>query len=160
ETTGIGNLLNVNPALGPLADNGGRTQTHALLPGSPAIDAGDPAAVAGVGGVPSFDERTAPYTRIFGGRIDMGAVEVEAAGFLAGDYNGNGVVDAADYTQWRDTNGSNVAAATGADGNGDGKVDSLDYNVWKTNFGQTLPVILGSGSGAAAASSAGDTPAA
>jgi hypothetical protein len=32
----------VDPLLGPLADNGGPTQTHALLPGSPAIDAGDP----------------------------------------------------------------------------------------------------------------------
>ena len=33
--------LNVNPLLGPLKDNGGATQTHALLPGSPAINAGD-----------------------------------------------------------------------------------------------------------------------
>jgi hypothetical protein len=34
------NIVTNNPQLGPLADNGGRTQTHALLPGSPAIDAG------------------------------------------------------------------------------------------------------------------------
>src|SRR3954447_7113737 len=40
-TTGIGNLLNVDPALGPLADHGGPTETHALLSGSPAIDKGD-----------------------------------------------------------------------------------------------------------------------
>lgn len=33
----------IYPMLGPLADNGGPTWTHALLPGSPAIDAGDPA---------------------------------------------------------------------------------------------------------------------
>jgi len=32
----------LDPVLGPLADNGGLTQTHALLPGSPAIDHGDP----------------------------------------------------------------------------------------------------------------------
>jgi hypothetical protein len=69
---------------------------------------------------------------------------------LAGDYNGNGVVDAADYTLWRDTPGGSVSAATGADGNGDGMVDALDYSVWKTNFGQTLP-ILGPGSAAATA---------
>src|SRR5262249_37032462 len=31
----------IDPGLGPLADNGGRTQTHALLAGSPAIDHGD-----------------------------------------------------------------------------------------------------------------------
>ena len=35
-----GNLLNLDPLLGPLQDNGGPTVTHALLPGSPAIDAG------------------------------------------------------------------------------------------------------------------------
>lgn len=34
--------INTDPLLGPLADNGGPTLTHALLPGSPAIDAGDP----------------------------------------------------------------------------------------------------------------------
>jgi CSLREA domain-containing protein len=33
----------IDPLLGPLADNGGPTDTHALLPGSPAIDAGNPA---------------------------------------------------------------------------------------------------------------------
>ncbi len=37
-----GNLLNVNPMLGPLQDNGGYTHTHALLKGSPAVDAADP----------------------------------------------------------------------------------------------------------------------
>ena len=35
----------INPLLGPLANNGGPTMTHALLAGSPAIDRGDPFAV-------------------------------------------------------------------------------------------------------------------
>ena len=35
-------VVGVDPQLGPLADNGGPTATHALLPGSPAIDAGTP----------------------------------------------------------------------------------------------------------------------
>jgi hypothetical protein len=35
-----GDQPNTDPHLGPLADNGGETQTHLLLPGSPAIDAG------------------------------------------------------------------------------------------------------------------------
>ena len=48
-----------NPLLGPLADNAGPTKTHKLLTGSPAIDAGNPAVVAGVGGVPAFDQRSA-----------------------------------------------------------------------------------------------------
>ena len=37
--TGTGDLSSTNPLLGSLADNGGSTLTHALLPGSPAIDA-------------------------------------------------------------------------------------------------------------------------
>jgi CSLREA domain-containing protein len=44
-------LSGVNALLGPLADNGGPTQTHALLAGSPAIDAGDNAAC------PAADQR-------------------------------------------------------------------------------------------------------
>ena len=43
----IGSLL-----LGPLADNGGPTPTHAVLPFSPALDAGDSNAEAGFGNVP------------------------------------------------------------------------------------------------------------
>jgi T5SS/PEP-CTERM-associated repeat protein len=61
---------------------------------------------------------------------------------LVGDYNGNGFVDAADYTLWRDTLGSTTNLA--ADGNGNGGVDSGDYNVWKENFGNHS----GAGSGA------------
>ena len=52
-----------------------------------------------------------------------------------GDYNGNGIVDAADYTVWRDTLGSTTALA--ADGSGNLVVDQADYGVWKTNFGHT-----------------------
>ncbi|MEM9916023.1 MAG: hypothetical protein AAF911_13795 [Planctomycetota bacterium] len=52
---------------------------------------------------------------------------------LAGDYNGNGSVDAADYTIWADSFGSTIALA--ADGNGDGIVDAADYTVWADNFG-------------------------
>lgn len=39
--TGPGDLINTDPLLGPLQDNGGPTRTHALLDGSPAIDAAD-----------------------------------------------------------------------------------------------------------------------
>ncbi|MEM1027556.1 MAG: dockerin type I domain-containing protein, partial [Planctomycetota bacterium] len=52
---------------------------------------------------------------------------------LAGDYNGNGVVDAADYTVWSDNFGSTTELS--ADGNGDGVVDAADYTVWSDNFG-------------------------
>ncbi len=49
--TGPGDLTNTDPKLGPLASNGGPTQTHALLPGSPAIDAGTNT------GCPATDQR-------------------------------------------------------------------------------------------------------
>jgi hypothetical protein len=53
-----------------------------------------------------------------------------------GDYNQNGTVDAADYTQWRDTMGQPVATpGEGADGDLSGTVDQGDYTVWRTNFG-------------------------
>jgi hypothetical protein len=53
---------------------------------------------------------------------------------LLGDYNQDGVVDAADYTVWRDTLGSKTDLR--ADGDRDGTIGTGDYNVWKTNFGQ------------------------
>lgn len=56
-----------------------------------------------------------------------------------GDYNGNGKVDAADYTKWRDTLNANVANGTGADGSGNGVIDEADYSIWKMNFGNGGP---------------------
>jgi hypothetical protein len=55
----------------------------------------------------------------------------------AGDYNRNGVVDAADYTVWRDSFGQ-TGMNLWADGNGDTHVDSTDFGIWKQDFGQTL----------------------
>ena len=61
---GVGNLIGVDPLLAPLADNGGPTEdASALRGGSPAANTGDPAAVAGVGGVPTFDQRGGPVHR-------------------------------------------------------------------------------------------------
>ena len=128
----------IDAKLGLLTDNGGPTLTHALLPGSPAINAGDPAAVAGVDGVPVHDQRGAPFTRVYGGRIDIGAVEMLPSLYLPGDFNADGVVSAADYTLWRNSLGSTVPPGVDADGNGDGKIDALDYAVWKSNFGATM----------------------
>ena len=77
--TGTGDQLNTDPLLGPLQNNGGPTFTHALLPGSPAIDAGDPNFTP----PPSTDQRG--FTRIVDGnsdtvaRIDIGAYEVQLA---------------------------------------------------------------------------------
>ena len=72
----IGGSVNgvIDPQLGPLADNGGHTETHALLPGNPAIDAGDPNFDPNVSIPPLVnDQRVA--ARVLGGRIDIGAFE-------------------------------------------------------------------------------------
>jgi hypothetical protein len=142
DQTGI-----TNPLLGALADNGGPTLTHALLPGSPAINAGDPSALAGAGDVPLYDQRGDPNGRVSGGRIDIGAFELQTAGpALPGDYNQNNVVDAADYTVWRNTLGaSGLTPYAGADGDGDWMVDADDYGIWKLHFGDTIPQGAGSG---------------
>ncbi len=55
---------------------------------------------------------------------------------LPGDYNFDGVVDAADYTVWRDSFGQ-LGTGLAADGNGDGEVDAADYAIWTSNYGST-----------------------
>lgn len=53
---------------------------------------------------------------------------------LPGDFNGDGVVDAADYTVWRDNLSSSESVLNG-NGDGSGTVDVADYTLWKQNFG-------------------------
>ena len=66
-----------NPALGFLQDNGGPTATHALLPDSPAIDAGDPAGCRdALGGLLTTDQRG--FARPVGSACDIGAFEAVA----------------------------------------------------------------------------------
>jgi choice-of-anchor C domain-containing protein len=66
---GPSDLINTDPVLAPLADNGGPTMTMALLPGSPAIDAG--VSVPGV----TTDQRGIPRPQ--GSAPDIGAFEVQ-----------------------------------------------------------------------------------
>ncbi len=70
-----GDILGVDPHLGPLQDNGGATTTQALLPGSSAIGAGNPhGCVDANGKALTTDQRGAP--RPVGARCDIGAYEV------------------------------------------------------------------------------------
>ena len=64
-------LVNSDPMLGPLQDNGGPTFTHALLCGSPAIDAGTNFALL------ATDQRGDGFPRIFGAATDIGAFELQ-----------------------------------------------------------------------------------
>ena len=63
--TALGDILD------PLADNGGATETHALVAGSPALDAGDP----NFGPSPTHDQRGPGFPRVLNGVIDIGAYE-------------------------------------------------------------------------------------
>ena len=147
--TGGTNQISNAPMLSALADNGGfllpsgaRIQTHVPLSGSPLINAG-----ALSGDFPEFDQRGTPFDRVYDDRIDIGAVEAQPGEMpeLLGDYNLNGIVDAADYTVWRDTLGAMVSPPfAGADGDGSSTIEQPDYDVWTANFGDTLGTAAGS----------------
>jgi hypothetical protein len=70
-----GTQIGVDPMLAALADNGGPTQTMALLAGSPATDAGPDPEPAFPGS--DFDQRGDGFARVVGGRADVGAFEVQ-----------------------------------------------------------------------------------
>jgi hypothetical protein len=85
--------------------------------------------------------------------LDMAALSdigwsVAAPPVLVGDYNGNGIVDAADYIVWRQTLGSTSDLRANGDNTGAsaGKIDQADFVAWKSNFGHTS-----SGAGSASA---------
>jgi hypothetical protein len=129
---GIGDLVNTDPQLAALAANGGGTQTHAPLPGSPAVDSGNPAA-PGSGGTscPVKDQRKLNRAGDGNGdltaRCDMGAVEACPA---APDGDSDFVGDTCDNCptigngSQSDTDGDNAGNA--CDGFGGGNVDCND----------------------------------
>jgi beta-glucanase (GH16 family) len=57
-----------------------------------------------------------------------------------GDFNGDSIVDTADYVVWRQTSGQTVGKGSGADANTDGFIGPEDYAVWRANFGRTASV--------------------
>ncbi|MEN1678107.1 MAG: hypothetical protein AAGJ46_00830 [Planctomycetota bacterium] len=72
--------------------------------------------------------------------IDANTVSVAvAAPTIAGDFNDDGVVDAADYTVWRDNLGAASEGSIAFAGDGAGGVDVADYNLWRANLGQAAP---------------------
>ena len=81
---------------------------------------------------------SSPYTWNLSKLYTTGEVTLIAIALLPGDYNGNGIVDAADYTVWRNGLGTTYTLA--------------DYDVWKAHFGMSAGI--GSGSGAALPSAA------
>ncbi len=143
DTTGLTippatNILDQDPLLGPLA-GGGLTETHSPLPGSPVIDAGDPAIVS----PPAHDQRGAPFVRIADGDgvggavIDIGAHEVQ--GIQSSDFDMDGDVDGQDFLAWQRGFGIADATATDGDADDDSDVDSHDLAVWRQQYGAAPP---------------------
>lgn len=92
-----------------------------------------------------------------GGSFRGGVVfQSAAAPPLVGDYNGNGKVDSADYSIWRDTLGSTTDLRANGNNSGAsaGKIDQADYVAWRNNFG----TIGGSGAGEGGAAAAQGVP--
>ncbi|WP_148073220.1 choice-of-anchor Q domain-containing protein [Bythopirellula goksoeyrii] len=135
--SGIGNLLNVSPLLGPLADNGGPTKTHALLPGSPAIDAGDPSVQFDPD---SFDQRG--LARVADGDppeslvIDIGAYEAQIA--PSADFDSDGDVDGHDFLAWQRGFGKSNAVPADGDSDDDGDVDASDLATWQLTYDEVV----------------------
>jgi hypothetical protein len=125
-----------NPMLGNLAENGGPTKTHALLPGSPAENGGELAAAAGTNGVPVYDQRGTPYTRVSSGRIDIGAFEIQVP-LDSADFDSDSDVDGADFLSWQRGFGTSGVGATRSNGNADNDadVDAMDLAIWRDAFG-------------------------
>lgn len=66
-----GNLAETDPALAPLADNGGASQTHLPMSTSPLLEAGSDAVAASI----LTDQRGTGFPRVIGNHVDIGAVE-------------------------------------------------------------------------------------
>lgn len=82
--TGTGDQLGtaenpIDPLMGPLQNNGGPTLTCSPLPGSPAINAGLNSLVTSsvFGNAPFYDQRGAPFARLYESVVDIGALEAQ-----------------------------------------------------------------------------------
>lgn len=79
--TDASNHFTDSPGLGPLQNNGGPTQTMALLQGSVAVDGGKNAFVS-----TNYDQRGPGFPRVFYATIDIGAVEFQGDRFFANGF--------------------------------------------------------------------------
>jgi hypothetical protein len=93
ETNLGNNLIGGSALLAPLGNYGGATQTHALLPGSPALNAGDNCVLTNtcadnnLGFNLTTDQRGSGFDRQAGGAVDIGAFE--SGGFTLAISGGN-----------------------------------------------------------------------
>lgn len=82
----------------------------------------------------------------FTGQTTSALIVADLTPFQPGDYNVDGVVDAADYIIWRNTLGSTNDLS--ADGNGNSVIDEGDWVVWQQNYGESIGPGIGAGASA------------
>ncbi|TWT89835.1 hypothetical protein Mal64_02150 [Pseudobythopirellula maris] len=70
-------------------------------------------------------------------------LELGDPSFGRGDFNGDGSVDAADFTTWRDNLDADESVLAAGSGDGSGTVDVGDYDEWVLNFGSSSATALG-----------------
>ncbi|MEX0643070.1 MAG: Ig-like domain-containing protein, partial [Pirellulales bacterium] len=137
----------LDPQIGALVDNGGPTLTHALDLDSPAVDGGDTTLDAGVGGVPEFDQRGNPFTRVFDGNdngtstIDIGAYEITAFEMVApDDFEPNDTLQTA--TILGSPPFETIRDLSITAGNGDNIPDDIDYFKYTAHYTGQLRVRI------------------
>ena len=140
---GPGDQINTDPLLGPLQDNGGPTFTHALLPGSPAIDTGDPNFTP----PPFFDQRGAGFDRVVNGRIDKGSFEVQPHGPVVTNTNDSGPGSLRDALAIANDGDTITFAVTGAIGLTSGEL-VINKNITISGPGANLLAVSRAGNAA------------
>ena len=132
----------IDARLGPLADNGGPTPTHALLPGSPAIDRGsNPSALAA-------DQRGLPRTR--GAGTDVGAFERQPPALTSGPSAAFAVRLPGTHTVTTTGDGPITLSAVGPLPSGLTFTDNGDGTATLTGaslFGGTFPLTIAAANG-------------
>jgi hypothetical protein len=73
---------------------------------------------------------------VAGDHLDLQISPLATPGAAPGDYNNDGIVNAADYTVWRDHLGQTFSLPN-RDSTNSGPINQQDYTFWKTNFGNT-----------------------
>jgi hypothetical protein len=130
------NIVTDVPLLGPLADNGGPTQTHALLPGSLALDASNSSLLTDQRGLPVPVDLPGTANSPGGNGSDIGAYEAQAA--PSADFNDDGNIDGSDFLAWQRGVGTSGATPAEGDSDHDADVDASDLAAWQLTYGQAI----------------------
>jgi hypothetical protein len=113
----------------------------------------------GVTPIGTFNNIVSPYEWDLSRLYTTGEIRLLPISPLPGDFNNDGLVDAADYVAWRERGGSqddynvwrsnfgsrSFTITIPGDYDGNGAVDATDYAVWRNGFGQIGPGLAADG---------------